>query len=63
MLIVFMVIIPAQRRLQPLVMEAAKGTPSVTPEIRHMLARMMQFSRLVNLLVLVNIVLAVWKPG
>jgi hypothetical protein len=63
MLIAFAVLMPAQRRLRPLIVEAVKGTPTVTPEIRQLMDRSMMASRLVNLLVLVNVVLGVWKPG
>lgn len=60
--IVFVAIIPMQRRLRPAFIVAAQGKPSVTPEIRRLAAGLQTVSRLVNGLVLVNIVLAVWKP-
>ena len=60
--IAFMFIIPTQRKLVPQFIEAARGTPTVTPEIRQLSAQMTNASRLINLLVMVNIVLAVWKP-
>jgi hypothetical protein len=62
MLIVFLVLVPTQRRLAPQFIEAARGTPKVTPEIRQLNRRLTWVSRLIDLLVLVNIVLAVWKP-
>lgn len=58
----FVVLIPAQNRLRPQFVVAAKGTPKVTPEIRQLSQRMMLTSRLINVLVLVNILLGVWKP-
>jgi hypothetical protein len=62
MLIAFLFIVPTQRKLVPQFIEAARGTPTVTPEIRRLSEQMTNASRLINLLVLVNIVLAVWKP-
>jgi hypothetical protein len=61
--IVFFFIVPTQRKIVPQFIEAARGTPSVTPEIRQLSAQLTNASRLINLLVLVNIVLAVWKPA
>lgn len=58
----FVVLIPAQNRLRPQFIAAAKGTPKVTPEVRQLSERMMLTSRLINLLVLLNILLGVWKP-
>jgi hypothetical protein len=60
--IAFLFIIPTQRKLVPQFIEAARGTPHVTPQIRQLTAQMTNASRLINVLVLVNIVLAVWKP-
>ncbi len=60
--IAFLVIIPTQRKLVPQFIEAARGTPTVTPDIRKLAGQMTNASRLVNVLVLVNIFLAVWKP-
>lgn len=57
----FGVIVPAQRKMRPLFVEAAKGTPKVTPEIRALHARAQMASHAVNALVLANIVLAVVK--
>lgn len=63
MLIVFLALVPQQRKLIPKIIEAARGTPKVTPEIRQMNTRLTWISRFINLLVLVNIFLAVWKPS
>jgi len=63
MLIAFAILMPMQRRLVPQFIEAARGTPTVTPEIRRLNTQLRNVSRLINLLVLVNIFLAVWKPA
>jgi hypothetical protein len=44
-------------------MAAAQNASGITPEIRQLSERMLLISRFTNLLVLVNIVLAVWKPA
>lgn len=53
---------PMQKRLIPQFVAAAKGTPTVTPEIQAMFGRLTNISRFINVLVIVNIILAVWKP-
>jgi hypothetical protein len=63
MVIVFIVLTPMQRRLVPQFVQAAKGTPTVTADIRALVSQMTSVSRLINLIVLVNIILGVWKPG
>jgi hypothetical protein len=63
-LLIFIVgVVPATRRLRPLLMAAAQNASGITPEIRQLSERMLLISRFTNLLVLVNIVLAVWKPA
>jgi hypothetical protein len=61
--LVLLVFIPTERKLGPQFVAAAKGTPAVTPEIRALHIRLQMTSNLINLLVLINIMLAVWKPG
>jgi hypothetical protein len=63
MLIVFVALVPQQRKIMPKIIEAARGTPTVTPEIRQLNTRLTWISRFIDLLVLVNIILAVWKPA
>lgn len=60
--IAFLVLMPMQRRLASQFIEAARGTPTVTPEIRRLNARLTNVSRLINVLVVVNIILGVWRP-
>jgi len=62
MLVVFVALVPQQRKLVPQIIEAARGMPAVTPEIRALTTRLTWISRFINLIVLVNILLSVWKP-
>jgi putative copper export protein len=62
LLIVFVVVTPAQRRLVPLIAAAAQGTPKMTSEIEAGIERMNQLGLVINALVVVNIILGVWKP-
>jgi hypothetical protein len=60
--IVFIWIQPADKRLSAEFAAAAKVDSRVTPEMLVIDKRMAQISHINNLLVLINIVLAVWKP-
>lgn len=62
MFVALAVLVPQQRKLIPQFIEAARGTPTVTPEIRQLSNRLTWISRFINLLVVINILLAVWKP-
>jgi uncharacterized membrane protein len=63
-LLIFIVgVVPATRRLRPLMVAAAQNASGITPEIQQLSSQMLLLSRITNLLVLVNIVLAVWKPA
>jgi hypothetical protein len=56
-------ITPAARKIEAKFMEAMQGASSVTPEIEQMSKQLISYSRIINLLVLINIFLAVWKPS
>lgn len=60
--IVFIWLQPMDKRLSAEFEVAAKGNNQVTPEMLAIDKRMAQISHINSLLVLINIVLAVWKP-
>jgi len=61
--LVFGLVAPAQRKLAPAFIAAAKGTPRVTPEITQLMTQLVGVTRLVNLIVLLAVLLGVWKPA
>jgi len=63
MILVATLVVPYTARIEAELAEMAAGASTVTPEIRALSERVRNASLLVNLLVLVNIILAVWKPG
>jgi hypothetical protein len=62
LILVFTLLIPASVRGTRQLVEATRRAGSVTPEIRQLYTRVDFIGRFNNLLVLVNIILAVWKP-
>jgi hypothetical protein len=63
-LLIFIIgIMPATRKLRPMLVAAAQNATGITPEITELSNRLLLLSRITNLLVLINIVLAVWKPA
>jgi hypothetical protein len=63
LVIVMAGITPVATRLRKQFAEATSGEASVTPEIRSLYGRLRLYANVHNLFVLVNIVLAVWKPS
>ena len=61
-MLVFVVIQPAGKRAAAAMQQAAQTGGPLSPEARAASARAEQLSLLLNLLVFVNIILAVWKP-
>ena len=62
LILVFAVIQPAGKRAALAMQQAAQSGGPVSEEARAAARRAEQVSHLLNLLVLVNIILAVWKP-
>ncbi len=62
LVLVFVVIQPAGKRAAAAMQQAAQTGGPLSPEARAASARAEQLSLLLNLLVFVNIILAVWKP-
>jgi hypothetical protein len=60
--IVFVWIQPTSKRLAQAFTAADNDAPTATSEMRSLFERIMRMSNLHNLLVLTNIILAVWKP-
>ncbi|MCC7448518.1 MAG: DUF2269 family protein [Anaerolineae bacterium] len=63
MILVGTLVVPYTARVEHELAEAAEGTSIVTPEVRQLSERIRNASLAVNLLVLINIILAVWKPA
>src|SRR5690349_9192033 len=63
MILVGALIVPYNARIEKQLAEAAESASVVTPEVRRLSERVRNASFMVNLLVLVNIILAVWKPA
>ncbi len=53
---------PASKRAIAALKGAAQSASSVTPEVREASAKVAQISLIIDLLVIVNVILAVWKP-
>lgn len=63
MVMVFALVQPMAKKIFPEFAKAAAGGGTVTSEVRAQFSRLKQVSMVINLLVFVNIVLAVWGPG
>lgn len=63
MVVVGALIVPNSARIEKQLAEAAQGASVVTPEIQQLNGRVRNASLVINLLVLTNIILAVWKPA
>ncbi len=61
--IVFGYIRPASNKVRAQLAAAAQGATTITPELRSINAQLETVGLIQNLLVLVNITLAVWKPA
>lgn len=63
LILVYGLVQPMAKKIYPEFAKAAAGAGTVTPEVRAQLSRLTMISMVVNLLVFVNIVLAVWGVG
>jgi hypothetical protein len=54
---------PTAKRIYPAFAQAVQSAGTVTPEVQALFSRLQTVSLLINALVVVNIILAVWKPN